>query len=102
MCETNENAKLFIVLELLHIACICMFNILSRTKSYQFQIKLPVIFPSMGGEARGGDIPYALSANRWPFSSVEIYSGVDVLFKEGQPQRAVSNMVKKGLAEVAA
>lgn len=30
----------------------------------------------MGGEARGGDIPYALSANRWPFSSVEIYSGV--------------------------
>ena len=76
MCETNENAKLFIVLELLHIACICMFNILSRTKSYQFQIKLPVIFPSMGGEARGGDIPYTLSANRWPFSSVEIYSGV--------------------------
>ena len=73
MCETNENAK-FIVLELLHIACICMFNILSRTKSYQFQIKLPVIFPSMGGEARGGDIPYALSANRWPFSSVEIYT----------------------------
>ena len=73
--KPTKNAK-FIVLELLYIPCLCMFNILSRTKSYQFQIKVPVIFPCVGGEARGGDIPYALSANRWPFSSVEIYSGV--------------------------
>lgn len=64
--KPTKNAK-FIVLELLYIPCICMFNILSRTKGYQFQIKLPVIFPCMGG-----DIPYTLSANRWPFSSVEI------------------------------
>ena len=61
--KPTKNAK-FIALELLHIPCLCMFNILSRTKSYQSQIKLPVIFPCVGGEARRGDIPYALSANR--------------------------------------
>ena len=73
--KPTKNAKFF-VLELLYIPCICLFNILSRTKSYRFQITLPVIFPCMGGEAWGGDIPYSLSANRWPFSSVEIKSGV--------------------------
>lgn len=68
MCETNEKCQIHRARVVVHP----LFNILSRTKSYQFQIKVPVIFPCVGGEARGGDIPHTLSANRWPFSSVEI------------------------------
>lgn len=85
--KPTKNAK-FIVLELLYIPCLCMFNILSRTKSYQFQIKVPIIFPCVGGEARGGDIPYTLSAPiDGSFSSV-----LSVLLKYNQELHLILQM----------